>query len=106
MMRGYAELRGQCRRRYILNYFGQEPDWRHCERCDVDVAHSTSGTGKKLGGPFAPYDRVVHGSLGRGTVERVTADAVTVVFDKAGSKTLDLDLVQEQEQHLVQLVGG
>jgi hypothetical protein len=59
-----------------------------------------------MDGPFAPDERVVHRSLGRGTVERVTADAVSVVFENAGYKTPDLDLVKEQEQYLLQRIGG
>jgi hypothetical protein len=57
-----------------------------------------------MDGPFAPDERVVHRSLGRGTVERVTADAVSVVFENAGYKTPDLDLVKEQ--YLLQRIGG
>jgi ATP-dependent DNA helicase RecQ len=98
MMRTYAELR-ECRRRYLLNYFGEEPDWRRCERCDVDLARTanTDVTDQvEQAGPFAIDDRVVHPSLGEGTVQRITADALTVLFDKAGYKTLDPAIVQEQ----------
>lgn len=163
MMRGYAELR-ECRRRYFLNYFGEELEGERCRLCDMDareddglaiqesasgeeplpagaqVRHPVWGEGeithreggiltvrfrtgeeKRLAveavrdggllemvrgaapsGPAAeeaaPYrlgDAVEHPEYGPGTVERVTRDGVTVLFDRAGYHTLDLQRVIE-----------
>jgi ATP-dependent DNA helicase RecQ len=97
MMRSYAELR-DCRRRYILNYFGEEPDWQHCEHCDVDLQqrYATRRTSAESTHEFSVNDTVEHVSLGRGVVQRVTSDTLTVLFDEAGYKTLGVDIIQEQ----------
>jgi ATP-dependent DNA helicase RecQ len=44
--------------------------------------------------PFSIDDRVAHPSLGEGVVQRVTGDVLTVLFDAAGYKTLDAEIVQ------------
>jgi ATP-dependent DNA helicase RecQ len=92
MMRSYAELR-ECRWRYILNYFGEEPDWEACGRCDADFAPHTEDRGTQ---PFSVGDRIVHASMGKGVVQRVTEDSITVLFETSGYKTLDIELVLEQ----------
>jgi ATP-dependent DNA helicase RecQ len=46
--------------------------------------------------PFAVGSRVAHGSWGQGAVQRYDEDAVVVLFDEVGYKTLALDVVRER----------
>ncbi|HEX2173001.1 MAG TPA: DUF3553 domain-containing protein, partial [Dehalococcoidia bacterium] len=99
MMRGYAEVKG-CRREYLLNYFGEELSEGRCDQCDNDLlgrsGESTEDQADAAGRPFALNQDVVHKAWGAGVVQRVTAGTVTVLFKAAGYKTLDLDLVLDQ----------
>ena len=95
MMRGYAELNA-CRRRYILNYFGEEYPAERCGWCDIDLSRSDEPPAHTPFAPFALGDRVEHSAWGVGAVQRIVEDAITVLFETAGYKTLALDLVQEQ----------
>jgi len=98
MMRGYAELL-DCRRRYLLEYFGEEYPTPRCGRCDNDRLHADAPRTAPLAaavGPFAVHDRVCHPSWGAGVVQRVAGDAITVLFDEVGYKMLRTDVVVEQ----------
>lgn len=100
MMRGYAELR-DCRRRYILNYFGEEYPAERCDHCDNDRRQVTlsreAANGKPADqGPFHLNQAVVHRSWGEGIVQRVTGDSVTVLFERVGYKTFDTAIVTER----------
>lgn len=93
MMRSYAETQ-DCRRQFLLNYFGEEyqEPCHHCDNClaGVTVAEDPSGH------PFPLNTRVRHATFGTGLVVRYEGDDKTVVlFDDAGYKTLSCELVSE-----------
>jgi ATP-dependent DNA helicase RecQ len=85
VMRGYAETR-DCRRRYLLTYFGEEGQ-ESCGFCDTCEA----GLPEKAGGSPAPFPRkswVRHAEWGKGLIIDYEGDKVTILFDEAGQKTL------------------
>ncbi|MBD7994779.1 ATP-dependent DNA helicase RecQ [Arthrobacter sp. Sa2CUA1] len=100
MMRQYAET-GDCRRRFLLNYFGEDaPDM--CGNCDN--CERAEERGEELGPqepageqPFPLQSEVTHAEWGRGMVMSYDDGTVTVLFDSEGYKTLSVDVVLEKE---------
>ncbi|MFL5680463.1 MAG: RecQ family ATP-dependent DNA helicase [Chloroflexota bacterium] len=96
MLRGYAESPG-CRRRYLLNYLGEEyePPCGSCDRCAAAGTAAAASTSPvvvdETSGPFALNDRVRHAKYGPGLVSRVEGDRIVVLFDDVGYRTLDLE---------------
>jgi ATP-dependent DNA helicase RecQ len=90
MMLQYAENRS-CRRRFILNYFGEDYERDGCGACDNCLrAAKTVAVPKALEmqSGFRIADVVNHPKFGQGTVERAERDLVTVLFPSVGYKTL------------------
>jgi ATP-dependent DNA helicase RecQ len=103
MMRRYAELT-DCRRRFLLEYFGQQhPD--PCGRCDnCDAGRSTPAAPARADQELAAGVRLVHREWGPGTVLENDGDRVTVLFDAVGYKELATSVVLRG--HLVTTVSG
>jgi ATP-dependent DNA helicase RecQ len=102
MMRAYAELPpDECRRCFVLNYFGEELPGCRCDHCAHDALRAGDAAppatdSPPADAPFARGEAVIHATWGAGVVQRVTDDSVTVLFDTAGYKTLVTALVEEQ----------
>jgi ATP-dependent DNA helicase RecQ len=95
MMLQYAETTS-CRRKFILNYFGEDYDAVNCDACDnclraAFTAPPTADAGYRIA------DIVFHPKFGQGTVERAEKDLVTVLFPSVGYKTLLASAVSRQE---------
>ncbi len=100
MMRGYAET-GDCRRRYILNYFGEPFEARRCERCDNDqprdsVQRVVIAEAARHESSFQPGAAVTHTAWGAGVVHGINDDKLTVLFETAGYKTLSASFVETE----------
>jgi len=96
MMLQYAET-SSCRRKFILNYFGEEYDRAMCGACDNCLRQLRRATAAPLTreaitvesrSGFRIGDVVAHAKFGQGTVERSEKDLVTVLFPSVGYKTL------------------
>src|SRR4051794_16370530 len=92
MMRAYAET-DECRRAFLLSYFG-EPFEPPCGRCDNCESGRVSAPPSDV--PFPVGARVAHGSWGEGVVQRYDDDAMVVLFDEMGYKTLALAVIRER----------
>ena len=97
MMLQYAE-NTSCRRRFILNYFGEDFDLPNCGKCDNCLAAPiiTINAGASTG-PYKIADVVTHPKFGTGTIERAEKDLVTVLFPSVGYKTLLASAVHRPE---------
>lgn len=102
MLRTYVRTRG-CRRRFLLNYFGEHDVPERCGSCDRCVPRrgesvpSPSDAGPAGESPFVAGARVEHASWGTGVVQNVEGARLTVQFEEAGYRTLDHEAVLERD---------
>ncbi|MEV4067868.1 RecQ family zinc-binding domain-containing protein, partial [Nonomuraea dietziae] len=93
MMRRYAETE-ECRRRFLLGYFGEELA-EPCGNCDTCRA-GTADQPANGEGPFRVHAHVEHETWGHGQVIQRGEDRLTVLFQEAGYRELSLEAVLEQ----------
>lgn len=100
MMLQYAETTS-CRRRFILNYFGEDFNAVNCGACDSCLRAVRRGVDAQAAtGGFKIADVVSHSKFGVGTVERAERDLVTVLFPSVGYKTLLASAVRHAEAQI------
>jgi ATP-dependent DNA helicase RecQ len=89
MMRRYAEMT-DCRRRFLLRYFGEAVSEMcgACDNCDAGRSRPVVPTGL-----FSPGERVTHHQWGPGLVLDAEADRLTVLFDDYGYRELATQVV-------------
>jgi ATP-dependent DNA helicase RecQ len=94
MMRGYADM-CDCRREYILNYFGEgyAPPCGNCDNCEAGLVIARPSVAQ----PFPIKSRVEHKMWGPGMVMRYAGDTMVVLFDSVGYRTLAVDLVMAKD---------
>jgi len=92
-MRIYAEMR-DCRRRYLLEHFGQESE--DCGRCDNCEAGLPADPVERSEHPFPLNARVAHRALGNGMVIGYAGSKITILFDEGGERTLDVRFTVER----------
>jgi ATP-dependent DNA helicase RecQ len=92
MMRGYAELR-DCRRRYLLNYFGEEQETPRCGCCDCDVLAEETQDGAS--GPFQIGAVMEHPTWGDGEITQVQGDILVIRFRSGEEHRLSAAIAQE-----------
>ncbi|MEX0659528.1 MAG: DUF3553 domain-containing protein, partial [Egibacteraceae bacterium] len=100
MVCAYAES-SACRRRYLLNYLGDDYHGELCLRCDNclrraeqrdiedwDVDAQKERVEADRHGPFATGSAVSHPEWGAGTVQRTEGDVLVVRFDSVGYRSM------------------
>jgi ATP-dependent DNA helicase RecQ len=89
MMRRYAEM-PDCRRRFMLQYFGEKATraCRNCDNCDAGRCTPAATLG-----PFLPGEHVEHPEWGQGLVLGGEDNRLIVLFDDYGYRELSAEVV-------------
>lgn len=101
LMKDYAETH-DCRRRYLLNYFGEEmaEPCGHCDNCESGTAGQSADARQAAADdpkrPFALSARVRHAKLGEGTVMRYEDEKIVILFDTEGYRSLVTAFVMKE----------
>ena len=96
-MEKYA-TEGGCRRKRILDYFGQDLSGPcgHCDQCAIGHAEPVAAEPKAME-PFDVGSDVKHVKFGLGTVQQRSGDNLEILFEKVGRKSIVLAFAREHE---------
>jgi ATP-dependent DNA helicase RecQ len=108
MVTAYAEATS-CRRRYLLNYLGDEYPAELCLRCDGclrkaeqraledwDLDAQEERIAADRSGPFSSGANVTHPEWGAGVVQRIEGQVLVVRFDSVGYRSMHAPTVMER----------
>jgi ATP-dependent DNA helicase RecQ len=100
LLRDFA-LTPQCRRHYILTYFGEAagPACDRCDNCQTGRsrrAPAAAAAAPSAARPFPEKSRVAHKTFGGGLVLAYDGDNISILFDTAGPRSLNLAFVQSR----------
>jgi ATP-dependent DNA helicase RecQ len=108
MVTAYAESTS-CRRRYLLNYLGDDYPAELCLRCDNclrkaeqrpledwDLDAQQERLEADRSGPFSSGAVVTHPQWGAGVVQRVEGEVLVVRFDSVGYRSMHAPTVMER----------
>jgi ATP-dependent DNA helicase RecQ len=100
LLEDYATAK-RCRRNYLLTYFGEsaDPTCTNCDNCQTGVAQRALAKDSSASTPAKPFpekSRVSHKTFGPGIVLSSDGESLTILFDTAGPRTLNLDFIQSQ----------
>ena len=108
MVTSYAESTN-CRRRYLLNYLGDEYPAELCLRCDNclrkaeqrtledwDLDAQQERVDADRSGPFSSGATVTHPEWGAGVVQRIEGQVLVVRFDSVGYRSMHAPTVMER----------
>lgn len=108
MVASYAESTA-CRRRYLLDYLGDDYPAELCLRCDNclrqaeqrgvddwDLERQRERVEASRSGPFAAGAGVTHPEWGSGVVQRVDGEVLVVRFERVGYRTMHAPTVVER----------
>ena len=108
MVAGFAEAT-TCRRRYLLNYLGDEYPAELCLRCDNCLRRAEQWTLEEWDldaqaervqadreGPFTAGSGVLHPQWGAGVVQRVEGEVLVVRFERVGYRSMHVPTVLER----------